>query len=391
MRHLHLEPIGGVSGDMLLSLMVDLGFNSEVLSEILSSVSGKKIKVEFEDINYGFLKGKKLKEKDVFKEPFIKRKEDLREVLKNLKVPSEIKEELKELFNKLFEGEEEIHGKKHNFLHEIGSLDTFLDLLGFLIAKKELNISSFSAGPVPMGNGFINTSHGLLSLPAPLTALFLKNFIVIPQKGNGETVTPTGALILNQFFKPVAEPPPFLFERIGYGFGQRKTKDYPNMLKGYLGEILKKEEEIFEIKFNLDDSTGQMAGNLMEKLFQYGAKDVIFYPATMKKSRPAIVVEVLCYEKEFEKIKEVVFKESTTLGIRYKKMERVVLEREIIKIKTEFGELSLKIGKWKGNPVQASFEYEELKRVSEEKGIPLKEIFWKLSPVINNILKKEQD
>lgn len=388
MRHLHLEPVGGVSGDMLLSLMVDLGFKPEILSEILSEIIKEKVKIEFEDINFDFLKGKKLKENKIYEKGLIKRKEDLKKVLKELNLKDGIKVELVRLFDKLFEEEARIHGKKHIFLHEIGSLDTFLDLLGFLMAKEYLEISSFSVGPIPFGKGLIKTSHGLILLPAPLTVNFLKNFIVIPQKGEGETVTPTGALILNHFFKSVEEPPPFYFEKTGFGFGQRKTEGYPNGLKGYLGENLKKEEEIIEIKFNLDDITGQMAGNLMEKMFQKGAKDVLFYPVTMKKSRPGILVEVLCYEKDLEKIKETIFKESTTLGIRYKKMERVVLERENLKVETPFGVLPLKVGKWKGKIVQASFEYEELKKISEEKGVSLKEILWKLNQIIINFLEK---
>jgi len=387
LKHLHLEPIGGISGDMLLSTMVDLGFNSKILEKVLSKFFKKNIRVEFEDVFFDkFLKGKRLKEKKEFKEKFIERKKDLKK-LDNLNIKDSLKVELEEIFKKLFDEEEKVHSERNIKLHEIGSLDTLLDILGFLMAKEFLNISSFSVGPLPLGSGFIKTSHGLISVPAPLTENFIKGFLTIPQKGEGETITPTGALILKNFFVSVKEPPPIYLEKIGTGFGNRKVKKYPNVLKGYLGKAEEKNEEIIEIKFNLDDYTGQMAGNLMELLFKNGAKDVLIYPVTMKKSRPGILFEVLCNEDSFEKIKETIFKESTTLGIRYKKMERAVLEREIINVNTVFGKIPLKFGKLDGKIVQASFEYDELKKISEEKKIPLKEIYLRLNEIVLKFIK----
>lgn len=388
LKHLHLEPVGGVSGDMLLALMVDLGFNPEILSKILFETLGEEIKIEFEDMEFNLLKGKKLKENEIFKKKIISKKNEMLSIIKKIKVEESIKEELIKIYVKLFEEEKKIHKEIDLFLHELGCVDTLLDITGFLIAKKELSIDSFSVGPIPLGEGFVETEHGKLSLPAPLVLNLIKGFIVIPQKGKGETITPTGALILNQFFKPALDSPVMVFEKHGAGFGQQKKENCMNFLKGYLGEVLKKEEieEVFEIKFNMDDITGQIAGNLMESLMKNGAKDVVFYPITMKKSRPGIAVEVLCYKEDFEKIKEIIFKESPTIGIRYKKMERTVLEREIVKVKTEFGELSLKIGKWKGKPVNAAFEYEELKKISNEKNIPLKEIILRLNSEIYKII-----
>lgn len=381
MKHLHLEPIGGVAGDMVLSLMVDLGFPPKMLSEILSDFLNKKIKVEFEETSSGFLKGKKLKEKKEFQNKIIEKKQDLKK-LDKLKVNKNLKFEIKKIFLELFLMEEKIHRERNVKLHEIGSLDTLLDLLGFLMAKEFLKISSFSVGPIPLGSGFVKTSHGLISVPAPLTKIFLKDFLSIPQKGIGETVTPTGALILKNFFTSAPEAPPIYLEKIGFGFGNKEIKEYPNVLKGYLGKIEEKKEEIFEIKFNLDDYTGQMSGNLMDLLFKNGAKEVLIYPVTMKKSRPGIVFEVLCYEKDFVNIKELIFKESTTLGIRYRKMERKTLEREFLKVDTPFGKIPLKLGKLDGKVVQASFEYEDLKKISEKMKIPLKEIYLKLNPII---------
>lgn len=389
MKHLHLEPIGGVSGDMLLSTMVELGFNPEILSDILSDLLKEKVKVEFEDVNFNLLKGKRLIEKDFFKKKLIEKKEDLNSLFKKLKLKKEIIQELKKIYEKLFEGEEEAHQEKDVHLHEIGSLDTTLDLLGFLLAKDFLKISSFSIGPIPLGSGFVETEHGKLSVPVPLVEKFLKNFLVIPQKGFGETVTPTGALLISHFFKPSNNVKEIYLEKVGSGFGQKSFKDFPNVLKGYLGYLENKNESIIEIKVNLDDISGQITGNLMELLFENGAKDVLFYPVVMKKSRPGIVLEVLCEEKDFEKIKELIFKESTTLGIRYKKMEREALEREIIDVKTQYGKVPLKLGKLNGKVLQASFEFEELKKISRGEKIPLKELILKLNYILLEYIQEK--
>lgn len=389
MRHLHLEPVGGISGDMLLSTMVDLGFNPEILSDILSDLLREKVKIEFEDVNFNFLKGKRLIEKDFFKQKLIEKKEDLNLLFKKLKLKKDLILELKKIYEKLFKGEEEVHQVKNVYLHEIGSFDTTIDLLGFLLAKDFLKISSFSIGPIPLGSGFVETSHGRLSVPAPLVEKFLKGFLVIPQKGFGETVTPTGALIVSHFFKPSKNIKEIYLEKIGSGFGKRDFMDLPNVLKGYLGYLENKNENIVEIKVNLDDINGQIAGNLMELLFEIGAKDVLFYPVIMKKSRPSVVLEVLCEEKDLEKIKQLIFKESTTLGIRYKKMEREVLEREFIEVKTAYGKIPLKLGKLNGKVLQASFEFEDLKRISINKKIPLKELILKLNPILLKYLEKK--
>lgn len=367
---------------MLLSAMVDLGFNPKILSDILSALLKKKVKVEFEEVSFNLLKGKRLIEKDFFEQKLIEKKEDLNSLFKKLKLKKEITLELKKIYEKLFKSEEEVHQEKNFYLHEIGSLDTTLDLLGFLLAKDFLKISSFSIGAIPLGSGFIETRHGKLSVPVPLVEKFLKGFLVIPQKGFGETVTPTGALIVSHFFKPSINEKEIYFEKIGSGFGQKSFKDFPNVLKGYLGYLKNKNESIIEIKVNLDDINGQIAGNLMELLFENGAKDVLFYPVIMKKSRPGIVLEVLCEEKDLEKIKELIFKESTTLGIRYKKMERAVLEKEIISVKTAYGKIPLKLAKLNGKVLQASFEFDELKKISRGKKIPLKELILKLNDIL---------
>lgn len=389
MKHLHLEPIGGVSGDMLLSTMVELGFNPEILSDTLSALLKKKVKIEFEDLKFNLLKGKRLIEKDFFKEKLIEKKEDLNSLFKKLKLKKDLILELKKIYEKLFKGEEEVHQVKDVYLHEMGSLDTTIDLLGFLLAKDFLKISSFSIGPIPLGCGFVETEHGKLSVPVPLVEKFLKDFLVIPQKGFGETVTPTGALLISHFFKPSNNVKEIYLEKIGSGFGKRKFEDFPNVLKGYLGYLENKNENIIEIKVNLDDLNGQIAGNLMELLFENGAKDVLFYPIIMKKSRPGIVLEVLCEEKDLEKIKELIFRESTTLGIRYKKMEREVLEREIIFVKTAYGKIPLKLGKLNGKVRQASFEFEELKKISKEKKIPLKELILKLNHILLEYIQEK--
>ncbi len=387
MKHLHLEPIGGVSGDMLLSLLVDLGFSPNILEKIIGEATKEEIKIRFEEIKLNFLKGKRLLNNNLFDKKIIKNEKDLKKFLKKLKIEKKIKEELENIYEKLIREEKKIHNEKNFHLHEIGCLDTLIDILGFLLGKEELEISSFSVGTIPLGKGYVKTSHGEISIPAPLTLAFLKNFYVIPEKGEGETITPTGALILSHFFETKKEGIPMVFEKLGVGFGQRETKGKPNALKGYLGKLNIEKEEIIEVKVNFDDFTGQMAGNILEKLLKNGAKDVAIYPVLMKKSRPGFVLEVLCYEKEFEKIKEIIFKESTTLGLRYRKMGREVLDKKVYKIKTPYGFFSLKTGWLCGKLTNVSFEYEELKKFSEKEKIPIKEFLWKLNPYLEKFIE----
>ena len=259
--------------------------------------------------------------------------------------------------------------------HEVGALDSIVDIIGTAILINKINPDKILASIVNDGYGFIECAHGTMSVPVPATSEIFANSNVKFRQIDVDTelVTPTGAAIIAELAEDFTTLPAMKIEKIGWGAGYKDLK-IPNVLKVYLGETEANNGQIIVMETNIDDTTGEILGYTQEKLFQNGALDVFFTPIFMKKNRPAYRLTVACRKDDMVKLQNIIFKETTTIGIRYRQESRTELQRENIEIDTKYGKMKAK--KVTNNGEEYIYpEYESLKEIAEKNNIPIKELY----------------
>lgn len=284
----------------------------------------------------------------------------------------------------LAEAEAHVHGttpEKVHF-HEVGANDAIIDIAGAMLGVEMLGIESFSMSPLVVGYGLVRCAHGTMPIPAPATAEILKGLPTMAGPIEGEQTTPTGAAILRVLAGDHSVPSqPLRAERIGYGAGKRVIEGHPNCLRLILGEISGAanlpvpREEIVSLETEIDDMSPEVLGYLMEKLFQFGARDVQFSPVQMKKNRPGLHLRVLALPADQDRLAEIIFRETSTFGLRSQRMDRYCLERRMEEIETPLGRIPVKIGLWGDRVLKASPEYEACRAIAASSGRPLIEVF----------------
>jgi uncharacterized protein (TIGR00299 family) protein len=280
------------------------------------------------------------------------------------------------VFQLLGEAEAKIHGVpvEQVEFHEVGAVDSIVDICGAAAALDLLGSPRLFCAPPPLGSGTVQSAHGVLPVPAPATLEVLRGFPV-RFEGSGELTTPTGAALIRALAEP--GPPPTLFvERVGYGVGSRSLADRPNVLRAVLGRLVSSADtDTWVLEANLDDATPQLLGALVEMLLAQGALDAYVLPATMKKGRPGHLLGVLATSAQRERLTEVLLRESTTLGVRFHRSERVMLERRLVEVDTRYGRLRIKLGT-RGTEVLNAFpEFEDCRARAAELQIPVKDVW----------------
>jgi len=364
----YVDIISGISGDMFLAALIDVGFSLNKLKKELS-----KLEIEFE------IEAKK--EKDVIEGTSLyihsedKKERGLKEILKIIdesSIDEEVKQKAKEIFRKLAKIEAKIHGigvdKVH--FHELGAVDTIIDIVGSLIAMKGLGIKKLYSSPVLLGKGKVKCRHGILPVPAPATLELLKGKPVIFSSIPAELTTPTGAALLSmaEFSHPEME-----VARIGYGMGKKKL-DFPNILRIVIGREIDK-SGIYVIETNIDDMNPEIFPYVIDKLLEAGVLDAFVMPVVMKKGRTGFLLKVLATHEKMEEVKKILFEETTTFGMRFWKVSRDKLERKVVTVKTKYGEVRVKIGYYNGKVANISPEYEDCRRIAMGKGVAIKEVY----------------
>lgn len=294
---------------------------------------------------------------------------------------SDIDEKAKALAKKIFMRVALAESKVHNeplenvHFHEVGAIDSIVDIVGTAILITHINPDKIYSSVVNDGYGFIECAHGTISVPVPATSeIFAASQVISRQIDiDTELVTPTGAAIIAELAESYGIMPVMNVQKIGWGCGSKDLK-IPNILKISLGTIETTQNEVIVMETNIDDCSGEILGYTMETLFQNKALDVFYTPIYMKKNRPAYQLTVICHEEDREQLQGIIFKNTTTIGLRYRKEARTVLEREIIEIDTEYGKLKAKKVEYDGE-IYVYPEYEDLKRLAKEKDISLKKIF----------------
>jgi uncharacterized protein (TIGR00299 family) protein len=288
------------------------------------------------------------------------------------------KDRARYLFQRLAEAEAAIHDMpvERVHLHEVGALDSIVDIVGTVFGLEWLGASQVICSPVNVGSGVVQCAHGTFPVPAPATARLLHGAPVYAGAVASELTTPTGALIATSYATGYGPLPVMKVQQIGYGAGDKDFKGHPNVFRLLVGDTAggTKTEAIVEIQCEIDDMNPQLFGPLMDRLHQAGALDVFYSPVQMKKNRPGTLVTVLATPERRQEISGILFAETTTIGVRYREMQRECLERELLTVDTPIGAIRFKVARSEGRILNASPEFEDCVRVAAERRLPVKEV-----------------
>jgi len=376
-RIVYFDCASGASGDMLLGAVVDLGLPVEHLREELRKVPLSGYRLESRRVTRSGLAATKV---DVIAEGPSPAHRHLRHIVEMLDAsgldPAE-KERAAGLFRRLAEAEAGVHGtsvEKVHF-HEVGAVDSIVDIVGGVIALRWLGAARFAASPLNVGTGTVTMSHGTFPVPPPATAALVAG-VPVYGAGEGELLTPTGALLVTAHATEYGPLPAMRIERTGHGAGGRETKGRPNVLRLIVGEEAGAPagERVLVIETELDDASPQLLGPLVDQLLAAGAKDAYFTPVQMKKGRPGVLVTAIADPSRREAIEELLFRETTTLGVRRQVWDRTVLDRETATVLTAYGPIRVKIGRRAGVVYNAWPEFDDCQRAAGEKGVAVKEV-----------------
>lgn len=299
---------------------------------------------------------------------------DIEDIIDALNLPKNVKTDAKNVYAMIAEAESNAHGKPVTEIHfhEVGTMDAIADITMVCMLMNELKAEKIVASEIHVGSGHVHCAHGILPVPAPATAYILRGIPFTSGHIKGELCTPTGAALIKYFASSFGEMPVMMVEKIGYGMG-KKDFEQANCVRAFLGDTKEEASKITELSCNIDDMTGEKIAFAMEKLFEAGALEVYTIPVGMKKSRPGILLSVMSNEAKKDEMVSLIFKHTTTLGIRENVSKRYTLKREIIKKETPFGEIRIKRSEGFG-VVREKYEYEDLARIANEKNIAIDDI-----------------
>ncbi len=384
---LYFDCFSGVSGDMLLGALLDLGVSHSSIEKQLKKLKIKTFKISTRKIKRDGITATKFHVQ--VSESRTKRNfSDIKKIIEKSTLGDTVKKKSIEIFKKLFIAEAKVHGKKPHqiHLHEMGAIDAIVDIVGACVALKEIGADEIYSSPINVGKGFVKCEHGTFPVPAPATAELLKGIPVYSYGEKAELATPTGAAIVSAWATQFDELPEMMIERTGYGAGSKELKSHPNLLRVFLGTSFEKyATNTTIIETTLDDMNPQNYGYLMDTLFRTGALEVFYTNVQMKKNRPGILVTVICKEEKAPAIIKLLFKETTTIGIRCRTDRRYELQREIKKIKTRYGTIRLKLSTLNGEVTQVSAEYEDCLGAAKKYRVPLKEIQFEALRIYKNL------
>lgn len=387
---LYFDIIGGISGDMTLASLLNLGVPKEIFLEELSKLNmDNEFIIEISDKFENGIKGTKVNV--ITKEQHCHRNLiDIYEIIDDSSLNTDIKEKSKKVFMTVAEAEANVHGTTIDKIHfhEVGAIDSIVDIVGSVILLDLLCIDKIYATSVPLGSGFIKCDHGIIPAAAPATVEILKNVPVKLNHVEGECTTPTGAAIIKSLCDGFIKEINLNVSTIGYGVGHKKFEK-PNLLRTFICEEEEDSEEIvYEISANIDDMSCEIYSYLFDKILNEGALDVYAQSIYMKKSRPAYKINILVEEKDLEKFTNIILLETSTFGVRYNKYNRCKLDRKFIDIDTKYGPIKFKLGYYNGKLIKVKPEYEQCKNIALSLNIPIKEIYDSINISINEEIIK---
>ncbi len=417
MKLLYLDCIAGISGDMFLGALLDLGVSEDRLRKELGKLDLHDYRLSSSRVLKQHISATKV---DVMeKAPAVPRSgaiahdhphrgySEIIAMIEKSALSAGVKKRATRLFRRIGEAEAKIHGisLEQVQFHEVGALDSIIDIVGACVAVEMLGVAGIHASPPPLGSGFVDTAHGRFPIPAPATLELLKGIPTQSSTERCELVTPTGAAILAEFCTEFGPMPAMAVEKIGYGAGSRNLEKTPNVLRAIVGEGTRRRQgfggqesksrstsksevesdTVAVLETNIDDMNPQLFGDVMERLLAAGALDVFLTPVQMKKNRPGTLFTVLCDVDRVEQMTGLLLSHTTSFGVRIHHAQRRKLAREIVTVKTRFGEIEVKIGRLGGKIVSRSPEFESCKRAAAKAGVAIKDVQQEAARAAENI------
>jgi uncharacterized protein (TIGR00299 family) protein len=381
---LHLDAFSGIAGNMFLAAMLDLGLSRKALEADLAGL-GVEHRLRVSRVKRGALAARYLTVLEgssgakTHHHPHSHGRtfSDIRKLLGKAKLATAVRERTLEIFTALADAEARVHGTSPDevHFHEVGAVDSIVDITGAAIALHRMEIERVTSTPVALGHGTVETDHGRLPLPAPATLELLRGIPTVPAHVAWETVTPTGAAILRCVVDEFCELPAMTIEAAGLGAGNDRPGPMPNVLRAVLGRTGGMgSDRVVALECNLDDLNPEHFDYLMDCLLEAGALDVSIQNVQMKKNRPAFLVRVLVRPSDRVELAQILFRESTTLGVRTSEWDRVVLERELRRVATPYGRIGVKLVTRLDGGVDVSAEYDDCKRAARKANVALRDV-----------------
>ncbi|MFQ5695079.1 MAG: nickel pincer cofactor biosynthesis protein LarC [Terriglobia bacterium] len=380
MKLCYLDCFSGISGDMLLGALVDAGLPAETLEAELRKLPLKNWSLKLTRTRRGALAATKL-DFESHEAHHHRTWKTIRELIEASALTAGVKQRAQTIFQRLAEAEAAVHNVSVDnvHFHEVGALDSILDIVGAAIAFEALGLERIVASRLNLGGGTVETAHGRLPVPAPATAALLRNAPVYSSGIDAELVTPTGAAIVAAQAAAFGPLPPLTLQASGYGAGTRELAEQPNVLRVLIGESRESqrasdEPEVAVIEANLDDMSPVVGGYVLEQALAAGALDVFYTPVQMKKNRPGVLLTVIAPPEKADALSHLIFEQTTTIGLRLYHARRRTLERAHVSVATPYGAVRVKVARLNGHVLNAAPEYEDCRRLAREKSVPLKQV-----------------
>jgi uncharacterized protein (TIGR00299 family) protein len=382
MSILRFECFSGISGDMILGSLLDLGLSLDDLRAGLEKLNVKNFSVSARKVVKSGVSATKF-DVEMGEEHSHRHLAHIVKIIEGSELTRGVKEQAVAIFRRLAEAEAKVHGttvEKVHF-HEVGAIDAIVDIVGACLGMELLGVKDIYCSPLNVGSGFVDCAHGTMPVPAPATAELLRDIPIYSNQVSGELVTPTGAAIVSTLAKGFGPMPAFRIRGIGYGAGSKDFKGTANVLRALRCEFMdaaKLEvdvaptDRVAVLEATIDDMNPQICGHLLDKLLSSGALDVFTSPVQMKKNRPGLLLTVLAPMHLADALSSQIFEETTTIGIRYHETERRVLEREVEVVESDFGNIKVKVSKLNGRVINFAPEYEDCRQAALARGVPYK-------------------
>lgn len=361
---------------MIVASLLDAGADAGVLREGLQALGVEGYTLSIDKINkQGFAATKFFVRLDPQQDQPHRHLHHITKILEESRIAESVKKKAKRIFTRLAEAEAAVHGcsiEKVHF-HEVGAVDAIVDVVGAVLALEQLDVDKIICSPVPVGSGTVTCDHGTMPIPAPATAELLKGIPIAPCEETGELITPTAAAILTTLADSFGPLPEMTISYIGYGAGTRDGQTRPNLLRVMIGQPVSmvEHDSITILETNVDDISPEIVGYCMDLLLDTGALDVYAVPIQMKKSRPGLLLTVLCENDRVSEMERILYTETSTLGIRRRTVQRSKLQRRFETVSTPFGEINVKIGT--GEDIKTvSPEFEDCKKAALKHKVPLR-------------------
>lgn len=401
MKTIYFDSVGGASGDMILACLLDLGADLKKIDSNLKKMAKARFSIEAKAVRQTGFKGMRVKVHVAHHdqhghEHHNRNLGNIEKLINSSRLSASVKKHAISVFRRLAKAEAKVHGVRPSEIHfhEVGAMDSIVDIVGSCIALEQIGAERVAVGPLPLGCGTIKCAHGILPSPAPATVELLKGFAVEQTDEPFELVTPTGAALLTTWQNTVRVPTGAVLLRSGTGFGHHALKSRPNLLRAILFDcnntihsnfkkvqysldttLTGNTDSCLVLECNLDDMAPELTGHLFGRLLKEGALDVFITPIQMKKNRPGAMLTVLCSTDKRDEMLDLIFRESTTFGVREHNVRRTVLPRHFETVNTPYGMVRLKIGSWNGREITRAPEYDDCRKLAEKAKVPLRAVY----------------